>query len=179
MKMLGKFALFALAMLLIAAPTAAQDAPWKHGDDEYAVDFKFTRSNTDGEWDSTLSGAWLHFATDRVQIGTAASFVRDEGEEGGGAGPAFEYNFPALRRGHFFVGGDAQALAGEMSALASLRAAARFGYKVHVGNSSAIRIAFDAKRPINEADEDAGDRLREVGLTVGFSLGVTPQTTVQ
>ena len=163
-------------LMLSMVPAWADDHPWKHGDNEFILSFDFARDQDADRVIGDFTGAWSRFVTDRVQVGAATSFIRTDSGSGGGAGPFFEYNFPSLKKGHLFIGGDVQALTGDLSDQATMVAATRLGFKVHVGNSSAIRIAAEFKEPL-DVQEDA-DGLKQVGLTIGFSLGVTPETKV-
>ena len=163
-------------LLLAAAPAWADEHPWAHGDNEFILSFDFGRDDAGDRTVGDFTGAWSNFVTDRVQVGAATSFIRTDSASRGGAGPFFEYNFPNLKRGHLFIGGDLQALTGDLSDQATMVAATRLGYKAHVGNSSAIRISAEFTEPVNENGD--ADGLKRVGLSIGFSLGVTPETVV-
>lgn len=179
-------ALISLAPKLYAQePAPPSPAPvWAHGDDETILDVSFRKDELTDKWAGKLDVAWMHFVSNATEIGGVAGYVNDptsdiEGETIGGR---YEFNLPGFRNGspgHFFLGGDLRYLLGGLDPYAMGVAATRLGYKIHVGDSSAVRLALDFSKPIDAANQQSADGLSQLGFSVGLSFGMTPATQVQ
>jgi len=169
------FVLLAVAF----APVLALEPVWKHGTEEVVLSGSFVKNQATDHTDADLTGSWLHYATDSNQVGVVASLTRREGGGGEGIGPAYIFNFPKLRKGNFFLGGSAEALTGEISDLAKVRAASEFGYRLYVGDSSAFRVSMRLVKAINAESGDASDQIENIGLVLGFSTGINQGAAIQ
>ena len=166
------------------ATTPAPAPVWTHGDDETILDVSFRRDELTDKWAGKLDVAWLHFVSDATELGAVAGYLNDPGTdlEGETVGGRYEFNLPGFRNGspgHFFLGGDLRYLLGGLDPYALAVAATRIGYKIHVGDSSAVRLALDFAKPVDPADQESADGLSQIGFTVGLSFGVKPGTTVK
>lgn len=174
-----------LALACMVVPLLAQDAPpaeekWQHGDDEIILDGKLVKDSVTKQWGADVTVAMAHYVTDQTEIGPIVSYAKDPvtSTDGAGLGAIYQWNLPDMRFGNFFLGGDAQYLLMDAGDLAPILAAGRFGYRLHVGDSAAIRVSIDLRRPVSPDGEQAQDELSSVGLAFGVSFGVTPYTAV-
>jgi len=170
-----------LLCLFAFAPVLADTASpvWKHKTEELLLSGSIVKDPATDHVNTDIAGAWLHYATDQSQIGVSTSLSRKGAEGGQGIGPAYYWNLPRLKKGNFFLGGSAEVLTGEVSDFAKAKAATDFGYRLYVGNSSALRVAAHLVKAINAESGAAADQIDSVGLVFGFSMGVSPGTTVQ
>lgn len=174
--------LFALLVFAFSAPAFAQEDPvWKHGTDAWI--FGLAWEKNPGE-DTLLQtdGQWLHYVTDQQAWGVSLSLLKVGDTESAAVGPAWEWNFPGLKKGHFFILTQAQIAAGDLSDVATALGVLGVGYKLHVGNSSAVRFTVDYSDTIDDADDApplADDLSGRYTLGIAIELGVNKSTPVQ
>jgi len=184
-----KLLLALLASLLLVVPTFAQTAPatpltpdrvWAHLTEEFVLQGTFQR-NVNNDIAGTVQAGWLHYVTDNTAIGTLVGYTRDTASDATGesAGAWYEYNLPNLKKGHLFLGGDASYLMGDLNDMASASTAMRFGYKLHVGDSSALRVSIEQQYPVLGTEGASGEPLKRTLFVVGFSMGVPQGAPVQ
>jgi len=174
-------ALFVLC--LFAVPTFAQEDPvWGHGTDAWIFGLNW-ENREDQPTVFQTTGQWLHYTSDANAFGVSLSYLAAGDVDAGGVGPAWEFNFPALQRGHFFVLTRAEFLTGDAADVATAVGILGVGYKLRVGNSSAVRLTLDYSDTIDgEPDAPtAGAALMEQSYTFGvaFELGVNKNTPVR
>lgn len=169
-----RFLVAALLSLCIAIPSIAQVQ--QQGDNEIGFQVAFTEQAGEGR---SLVGQydtfWAYYVTDNTSIGGILSGTYDATMTGTGYGAWYEYNFPKMTKGNIFLGGDAQRLAGDFSQVATTAAAARVGYKLHIGESGAakIRFALDLRELINASDDPAMQSVVDDAESFTFSIGVS------
>lgn len=183
--LLGLLCLFAMVSPASAqtatAVTAAAADPWHHGTNEYIANANYGKQ-ADGHYRGLGSFAWARFISDNTEIGTVVSF-RDvltkaltpggptATVQGSAAGAWYEYNFPfgAKAKGHWFVGGDAQYVAGgDLKDLTTYVYSTWAGRKWHVGKTGAVRASFDWERA---GQQGSGAAINQAGVNFGFSIG--------
>ena len=176
--------LILFVLLMLALPAFAQTpAPtpyvrWGHLDEEIILNGTFARG-LDNKIHGQLSAAWAHYVTESTEVGAVIAYMNDPGVASGqSAGGFYEYNLPNLRKGHLFLGGDASYLTGNWQDLATASATFRLGYKLHIGTSSALRVAVEQVKPIIGVTEES-DPLNQTRFVVGFSMGIKQNTVIQ
>lgn len=170
-----------MLMLLLAVPCFAQTAkkaPWAHQTEELLLQGSAVRDQATSAWQYDFGGGWLHYVTDKTEIGAVVSFLSQDGSTGSGAGPIYRYNLPKLKYGNLFLGGQAAVLGGDLSNEATGTAAAEFGYRLYVGQSAAVILSGKYQRAISPK-VDGNTALDQAGVFLGFSVGKTPAATVQ
>ena len=172
------------ALLFIgAAPAFTQDETvWKHGTDAWIVGFSWDK--VPGEPTVLeLDGQWLHYASDRQAFGIALGLFNAGETEAFMVGPAWEFNLPQLERGHFFLLTRAELLGGDANDFAAAMLAFGAGYKLHVGDSSAVRFTVDYREAVDKADnvdpELAGQFAGRYKVGVTFEIGAGNNTQVR
>lgn len=169
-----------LGLLLLAIwPVVAADPVWKHGDKEILFAGSVIKNQATGDTDVDMTGALLHYATDRSQVGVSTSFSKRGSDGGAGVGPAYYWNLPRMKKGNFFLGGSAEILTGDVSDLAKAKAATEFGYRLYVGSSSALRVAAHVVKALDPESDATADEIDNVGLVFGFSMGINSESQVQ
>ncbi len=183
MKTLKGMLVAAALCLFLFTPAEAQDEPvWGHGTN--AVIFSLNwESREDAPTVFDTSGQWLHYTSDAHAFGVALSVLDAGGASAAGVGPAYEFNFPALKNGHFFVLSRVELLTGSAADIATGTGIVGVGYKLHIGDSSAVRLTLDYSDALDMDDDApaAGAALMEQSITFGVAIeiGMNKNTSVQ
>ncbi len=173
----------AALLLFLVAPAAAQDEPvWAHGTN--AVIFSLNwESREDAPTVFDTSGQWLHYTSDAHAFGVALSVLDAGGVSASSVGPAYEFNFPALKKGHFFLLTRLEAFTGDAADIATGTGIVGVGYKLHIGDSSAVRLTLDYSDALDMDDNApaAGAALLEQSITFGIAIeiGMNKKTPIQ
>lgn len=169
--------LAALAVLaFLALPAVAQEKEWTQAPTELSVEGFFQQASDSHNWNGIITGNILSRVSAKMLIGGTGAILWTNGMNGYALGPSMKVIYPVgLKDWDLTLGGDANALTGDLSDAATWQAVTRLGMRRHLGTQgSSIEPGIVFKRAFGGPDTQALD---QVGFYLSLSLGINPPVT--